>query len=341
MTKSKLGVCIVGCGYMGGIHAECWAQNPEVDIVGVVDIDEVRGDRMASQYRLDNFFSNYLDIIVGDEVDIVSVCIPTSLHAEVTIAAAEAKKHVLCEKPIALTLKEADRMIEASERNQVKLGLGFMRRHTPVLDDLKEILGKDQLGRPVLYNASDIRELRPKREMHDAEINGGPVIDMAVHLIDMWTYVYDARPVSVSAQGLRLAADRPEIAHIEHLAVDTASVVVKFDSGDIGTFIVTWGLPPKVTPENRPDQIYGEKGLGEVYYGRNKQELLIMEEGARWHTASISHQDMYQNQIDAFVRWIRDDEPFPARGEDGKSALQVALGALESIKTGKTINFSK
>ena len=341
MTKSKLGVCIVGCGYMGGIHAECWAKNPDVEIVGVVDIDEARGDRMANQYRIDNFSDHYLDIISRDDIDIVSVCIPTSLHAEVTLAAAGAKKHVLCEKPIALNLKDADRMIDVAEKNQVKLGLGFMRRHTPVLDDLKKILGEGQLGRPVMYNASDIRELRPKREMHDEEINGGPVIDMAVHLIDLWTFVYDSRPVSVSAQGLKLAAGRPEIDHIDQVAVDTASVVVKFESGDIGTFIVTWGLPPKVTPENRSDQIYGAKGLGEVYYGRNKQELLIMEEGARWHTASISHQDMYQNQIDAFVRWIREDEPFPARGEDGKSALRVALGALESIRTGKTIYFSK
>lgn len=339
MTSEKLGVCIVGCGYMGGIHAECWQKNPDVEIVGVVDVDKIRGDRMANQYRLDYFFSHYLDIIGSDEVDIVSVCIPTSYHAEVTIAAAEAKKHVLCEKPIALSIVDADRMIKAAEKNQVKLGLGFMRRHTPVVTTLKQLLTEGGLGRPVLYNASDIREIRPKREMHDAKFNGGPVIDMAVHLIDLWTYIFDAQPVSVSAQGLKLAADRAEIDHIDRVAVDTATLMVKFDSGDIGTFVVTWGLPPKVTPESRPDQIYGAKGLGEVYYGRNKQELLIMEEGARWHTASISHQDMYQNQIDAFVRWILDGEPYPAVGEDGKSALRVALGALESIRTGKTVFF--
>ena len=339
MTNSKLGVCVVGCGYMGGIHAGCWDKNPDVDIVGVVDIDEVRGDIMANQYRLNNFSSHYLDIIDRDDVDIVSVCIPTSYHAELTIAATEAKKHVLCEKPIALSIEDADRMIQAAEKNRVKLGLGFMRRHTSVLTDLKQILADGSLGRPVLYNASDIREIRPKREMHDAKVNGGPVIDMAVHLIDLWTYIFNARPVSVLSQGLKLAAGRSEIEHIDQVAVDTATVMVKFDSGDIGTFVVTWGLPPKVTPEGRPDQIYGAKGLGEVNYGRNKQELLIMEEGAWWRTASVSHQDMYQNQIDAFVRWILDGEPFPTAGEEGKSALSVALGALESIKTGKTVFF--
>jgi predicted dehydrogenase len=173
--------------------------------------------------------------------------------------------------------------------------------------------------------------------MHDTKVNGGPVIDMAVHLIDLWRVIFGAKPVSVTAQGLKLAAGRPEIDHIERVAIDSATLVVKFDSGDLGTFVVTWGLPPKVTPQGHPDQIYGPNGLGEVYYGRKKQELQLMEEGAFWQTLSISHEDMYQNQIDAFVRWVLEDEDYPAKGEDGKLALQVALGALESIETGKTI----
>lgn len=337
MTTSKIGVCVVGCGYMGGIHAECWDRNPRAEIISVVDIDQVRGNRMAGQYHLKNFYGHYQDMIGREDIDVVSVCIPTSLHAEVVIAAAEAGKHVLCEKPIALTLEDADRMIEAASKNQIKLGLGFMRRHSPVLGDLKRFLAEGKFGRPVMYNASDIREIRPKREMHDAKVNGGPVIDMAVHLIDLWSTIFDSSPVSVSAQGLKLAAGRPEIAHIDQVAVDTATMVVKYGSGDIGTFVVTWGLPPKVTPEGHPDQIYGAKGLGEVYYGRNKQELLFMEEGARRQTVSISHLDMYQNQINAFVRWVLDDEVYPARGEDGKSALRVALSAIESMKSEKNI----
>jgi myo-inositol 2-dehydrogenase/D-chiro-inositol 1-dehydrogenase len=182
-----------------------------------------------------------------------------------------------------------------------------------------------------------VREIRPKREMHDAHINGGPVIDMAVHLIDLWTFIFDSKPESVSAQGMRLAKGRPEISHIDEVAIDTATVVVKFESDDVGTFVVTWGLPPKVTPPGHSDQIFGSLGLGEIYYGRNKQELLFMQEGAAWQTLSISHEDMYQAEIAKFARWISKDEPFPASGADGRSALYVAQAALESIKTGKTV----
>lgn len=335
--SAKLGVCVVGCGYMGGIHAGCWAKNPNTRVVAVVDTDETRADRLANQYRLDTYFTHYRDALALPEVDVVSICVPTSLHAEVAVAAADAGVHVLSEKPVALTLEDADRIIRTTQEKGVKLGLGFMRRHSSVLQELRQHLASGKFGRPVLYNASDVRELRPKREMHDADVNGGPVIDMAVHLVDLWRYIFDSKPVSVSAQGLSLAAHRPELNHISRVAVDTATLLVKFESGDIGTFVVSWGLPPKVTPHGHPDQIYGTNGLGEVYYGRSKQELLFMEEGASWHTLSISHQDMYQNQIDSFARWVLEDELFPAVGEDGKSALRVVLAALESIQTGKTI----
>ena len=177
--SAKLGVCIVGCGYMGQIHAARWSRVPEAQVVAVVDTDLQRAERLAHQYRLEPYYLDYREAIGLPQVDVVSVCIPTALHVDVSVAAAEAGKHVLCEKPMALTLEQADRMMAAAEANQVKLGVGFMRRHSPVVQDLRSLLAQGKFGRPVLYHASDVRELRPKREMHDAQVNGGPVIDMA------------------------------------------------------------------------------------------------------------------------------------------------------------------
>jgi len=335
MTK-KLGICIVGCGYMGGIHTQGWQTVPEAEVVAVVDLISDRADFLARQLNYEAY-SDYAEAIGRPDVDVVSVCIPTYLHAEVTTVAAELGKHVLCEKPIALTLEDADSMISVAQENQIKLGLGFMRRHSPVVSDLKARLATGEFGRPVLYHASDVRELRPKTQMHDANANGGPVIDMAVHLIDLWNTTFDSHPVSVSAQGLKIGADRLEINHIVEKAVDTATVTVKYASGDIGTFVVTWGLPLKVNPSQHSDRIYTPYGMAELYFG-NQQELRMMRENGIWQTLSISHQNMHQNQIQSFANWIRKDEPFPATGEDGKLALQVALAALESIRTGQTIH---
>ena len=335
--SEKLGVCIVGCGYMGSTHATGWQAVPEAEVVAVVDLIPARAQALGRQLACETY-SDYTEAITRPDVDVASVCIPTYLHAEVSTAAAELGRHVLCEKPIALTLDQADRMIKAARENQVKLGLGFMRRHSPVVADLKARLGAGEFGRPVMYHASDVRELRPKTEMHDARANGGPVIDMAVHLIDLWTTIFDSQPVSVSAQGLKIGRDRAEIEHIAEAAVDTATVVVKYASGDIGTFVVTWGLPLKVNPAQHHDHIYAPNGLAEVYYARNQQELRRMGENGIWATLCISHQDMYQNQTRAFADWVLNDQPFPATGEDGKAALKVALAALKSIQTGETIH---
>ena len=334
--NKKLGICIIGCGFMGQTHARGWAAVPEAQIIAVVDLSPERSQALARQFACDHY-TDFRDAIKLPDINVISVCVPTNLHAEVTIAAAGLGLHVLCEKPIALTLDHADEMIAAAQENQVKLGLGFMRRHSSVVADLKARLASGKMGRPVLYHASDVRELRPKRVMHDAKVNGGPVIDMAVHLIDLWNTIFDSSPVSVTAQGLTIGRARPEIAHIKDQAIDTATIVVKYASGDIGTFVVCWGLPSKVNPTQHHDQIFAPKGLSELYYAANKQELRLMRENGIWQTLSISHQDMYQNQIRSFADWVLNNEPFPATGADGKLALQVAQAALESIRTGQTI----
>jgi len=337
MGNGKLGVCIVGSGALGTIHAECWRQLEEAQVVAAVDTIEERAEKLARAHGLDTWYTDYRLAVALDEVDIVSVCVPTCSHPEVTIFAANQGKHVISEKPIALTLQEADAMIQAARQNGVKLGVGFMRRHSPVLPELREWLAAGHLGRPVMYRASDVREIRPKREMHDAHANGGPVIDMGVHLFDLWAYIFDSEPVEVFAQGLKLAQDRPEIAHIQEIAYDTATILVRYGSGDIGTFVVSWGLPPGVVPPPTPDQILGSKGIAQAMYTMIYQQVQVMREGDGWETVSTSDQNMYQVEIARFARYILEDEPFPATGEDGKAALRVALAALESIQTGQPV----
>lgn len=322
---------------MGTKHADCWRNLGEAQVVAVVDAVEARAEKLARAHGLDTWYTDYRTAVALDDVDVVSVCVPTRLHPEITIFAANRGKHVLSEKPIALTLEEADAMIEAARRNGVKLGVGFMRRHSPVLPALRDWLAAGNLGRPVMYCAADVREIRPKREMHDAHANGGPVIDMGVHLFDLWAYIFDSEPVEVFAQGLKLALERQELSHIEEIACDTATILVRYASGDIGTFVVSWGLPPAVVPPGAPDQILGSKGVAQAMYAMAHQQVQTMPEGGGWETVCTSDQDMYQLEITSFSRSILEDRPFPATGEDGKAALRVALAALDSIRTGEPV----
>lgn len=337
MTPKPLRVCVVGCGAMGTIHAQRWNALPDASVVAVVDIRPDRAERLALACGLDRWYLDYREAVSRPDVDVVSVCIPTYLHAEVAVFAAEHSKHVLCEKPMALTLAGADAMIAAAERHQVKLGIGFMRRYSPVQAALAEWLAAGKLGRPLAYHALDARELRPKREMHDANANGGPVIDMGVHLFDGWSLLFGAEPVEVFAVGHKLAAGRPEIGHIAEIAVDTATVVVRYASGDTGTFVCSWGLPPGVAPPGGPDTLFGPAGALHLTYNTAHQEARWLREGGAWETIAVSDEDMYQREIAGFARCIIEDRPPTAGAAEGRAALRVALAAVESARTGRPV----
>ncbi len=336
-TSGPLRVCVVGCGMMGTIHGQRWNALPDARVVAVVDIKPDRAERLAGACGLDKWYLDYREAVARDDVDVVSVCIPTYLHAEVTVFAAEHGKHVLSEKPMALTLAGADTMIEAAARNGVKLGIGFMRPYSPVQEQVRAWLAAGKLGRPLAYHSMDARELRPKREMHDANANGGPVIDMGVHLFDGWARLFDSEPVEVYAQGHKLAAGRPEIAHIREVAVDTATVLVRYASGDTGTFVCSWGLPPGVVPPGSPDIVFGPAGALHLTYGMTHQEARVLREGGAWETIATCDEDMYQREIASFARCILEDRPPVAGGAAGRAALRVALAAIESSQTGRSV----
>jgi myo-inositol 2-dehydrogenase/D-chiro-inositol 1-dehydrogenase len=191
-----------------------------------------------------------------------------------------------------------------------------------------------------MYHAADVREIRPKREMHDSQANGGPVIDMGVHLFDLWSYIFESEPVQVFAQGLKLAQDRPELAHIGDIAYDTATILVRYASGDMGTFFVSWGQPPGVVPSQTPDRILGPKGIAQASYDMAYQQVEVIHEQSGWQTLFTSSLDMYQAEIARFAQWVLEDQPFPATGAEGVAALRVALAALTSVATGQPVSLS-
>lgn len=335
--EQNLGICIVGCGMMGTIHAACWQQLPHARVVAVADLREERAQQLAQACGVERWTTDYHEAIARPDVDVVSICVPTYLHADIGCFAAAHGKHILCEKPLALTVEGAVAMAEAARQAGVRLGVAFMRPHSPVVPALHDWLKAGRVGRPVLYEARDYRELRPKREMHDVRANGGPVIDMGVHLFDLWARIFEADPVEVFARGFCFARGRPELASIAEVAVDTADITVTYSSGDIGHFSVCWGLPPGVNPESLPDSILGPRGYAHISFGRTQQELRACYEGGVWETLVNATDDMYRQEIAAFAHAVRHpDVPFPDAGA-GLRALRVALAALESMRTGKVV----
>lgn len=336
MNEKPLRICVVGAGDLGSVHARHWANVPEAQVVAVVDKQAERASRLADELGLDRFYTDYQAAVDRSDVNVVSVCIPTCFHPEVSIYAAGQGKHVFSEKPIALTLEAAEAMQAAARQHKVKFGVGLMRHHSPVMADLKQRITAGQFGRPLLYFASDIREIRPKREMHDRNANGGPIIDMGVHYFETCANLFDAPPVEVFAQGFTFALNRPEIAHIKEKAIDTATITVKYAAGDVATLLLSWGVAPKVVPPPLPEQIIGPNGVVYAAFGPI-QHTRWLPEGGEWQELCRCETSMYALEISDFARCILEDRPPAVDGEPAKAALRVALATLESIRAGRPV----
>ena len=148
MTERKLGVGVIGAGGIARFaHIPNYVKNPRVKLVAVADIDVAKARQVAEDFGIPNVYDNFEDLLANPEVEVVSVTTPPSAHAEPVIAAARAGKHMLCEKPIATTLEEADAMVDAAEKAGVKFAMGYQHRFGTELPLLKRLLDEGVVGR--------------------------------------------------------------------------------------------------------------------------------------------------------------------------------------------------
>lgn len=321
---------VIGAGDMGSRHARAWVA-AGARVVAVCDADRGRARAGADEVGAEAYIAPDEALARGD-VHAVSVCTPTFLHAPFTIQALDAGKHVLCEKPVALTLKDAFAMKEAATRSGCELRIGFMRRFDPAYTQLLEM--HRSTGSPVLAQATIAAGIRPKRLMHDAHANGGPIIDMCCHLFNLWGTMFGGHPERVSARGYTFSERRTELANIQHKALDSAHITVEYPGGTLGQIGVSWGLPAGVAPTERHTYM-GPDGLIEVDWNT----LVVLHNGAgetRWTSEGANP---WEAEIAQFHRELTQGAvQRVATLEDGVHALQISLAVLESVRTHKEVN---
>ena len=339
MDNRKLGICVVGAGAMGAQHASGWRTVEEAHLVAVADVDTERAKRFVEEYGFTTWAADYREVIALDEVDVVSVCTPAFYHPEVAVFAAQHGKHILCEKPMALTLEGADQMIGAAHSYGVKLSIGFQLRRSKHTEELRKLIQRGEIGRPVMFrrNASaPIRTTVGKPAMHDMRKgNGGPVVDICCHFFDLLRVVLNAEPARVTARGFTFAKGRKELREIEEVAPDTAAIIVEYSSGDLGVMTITWGLPPGARGGNMED-ILGAEGAMVL----TSNEISVIKEGGEMRKIISPRENAKAKEIRCFARSILEDTAPDVTGEDGRIALRVSLAALESIKTGEPVSLS-
>jgi myo-inositol 2-dehydrogenase/D-chiro-inositol 1-dehydrogenase len=319
-------VAVIGAGHMGERHARAW-HALGARVFAVHDPDAARAAALAAEVGAEPA-TELLPALDHPGVEVVSVCTPTSLHADASVAALQAGRHVLCEKPVALTLLDAERMCSAAAASGRLLRVGFLRRFESSSRRVFELA--PALGQPLMVQATLTAGIRPKRLMHDADANGGPVVDMCCHLFDQWARLFGEPPERLSAHGAVLASKRPELAGIRHQAIDSAQITLSYPSGGLAHIFVSWGLPPGL--EARETHSYlGPDGLLEVEWPR-RLALHTVEGSSEERPPAL---DPLPPQVEAFLRELRGESHGPvATLEDGIEALRLSLSALASIERG-------
>ena len=332
MTPTRRAVAVIGAGDMGARHARHWAATG-ARVAVVCDPDAARAEDLAATYGA-RAAADPIEAVALPGVDVVSVCTPTYLHAPVAVAALEAGRDVLCEKPVALTLADADAMAAAERSSGRRLRIGFMRRFDPVWRRVESDVA--ELGAPVMAQATLAAGVRPKLLMHDARANGGPVIDMACHLFDRWERVFGVPPVRISARGHTFGAGKPELAGIEHVALDTVQVSLDYGEAGSGQIQLSWGLPSGIPAVERHTYV-GPGGLIDT-----DGSTVRLVRGAEPRVYQRDGVDAWAEQIRAFARELDGEGPQGlADVQAGTRALRASLAVLAAVRDARPVEPSR
>ncbi len=333
IVDEPLGVLVIGAGDLGSRHAQHWHE-AGARVMAICDPWLERASPLAAQLGAE-CATDPEPYLQRSDINVVSVCTPTFLHEHYTVAALEAGKHVLCEKPAALTLSAAQRMKAAALANHRELRVGLMRRFDPAQVELTRLHA--QIGSPTLAQATMVAGIRPKRLMHDANGNGGPVIDMCCHLFDLWRMLFGAEPVTVTAHGYTFAANAPELAGITTKALDSAQLTLLYPGGQVGQVQVSWGLPSGVDHLERHSYV-GPGGL----LVANWNHEVVFRRGAETTTWLAPEVNAWREQIAQFHRELTAGEPRQVASiDDGIATLRVSLAVLRSVAEGRPVSLSE
>jgi glucose-fructose oxidoreductase len=327
-TKSdrKMGIALVGLGgYSGGILAPALQETEECYLAGIVTGTPSKEKIWSEKYNIPKKniynYENFDEIASNDEIDIIYVVLPNNMHAEYTIRAARAGKHVICEKPMALNVRECEEMIKACEDNKVGLSIGYRMQFERTTQEIIR-LGQDEVyGKVNLISAGAGFRMNRGGEWRTIKaMGGGPMEDVGIYALQAARYVTGEEPLSVTAQGYN---SRPEIFKD---VVETVSFQLEFPGGAIANLMGSFGffIPDLfVTTEDgwfnlRPFWTYtgikGETSDGrQLNFPQKTQQAVQMDEQA------IS---------------FRDGKPLRVTGMEGLKDVKIINAVDESISKG-------
>jgi len=330
-------VGIIGTGNIANDHVAGY-RAAGAEIIGLADIDPAVLARRSREWGVERTFTDIRALLALPGLDAVSVCTPNAAHAPTTLAAAAAGVHVMCEKPVSMSLAEADAMIEACRESGVLLQVDHHLRSNPSVQRAHAVIASGELGRLTYVRLRQTHDwggrLEVPRGFRTAALaGGGTMLDNGCHLFDLARHLAgDVDQVFARVATLKFESE----------VEDTASVSLRFASGALGTIETAW----TGTGADQAFHVEGTAGMLE-YIERDGPPRLRHSrrvpgdsswdgiEATTWATPPSTDN---ARAVVAFVTAIRGEGPVPCTGEDGRAAVRLALASYESAASGTPVS---
>jgi len=329
-------VAVVGVGNMGKNHTRVYSEIKNAELVAVADIDPKAAKEIAERFNI-NWYSSHLELLKNEVSDAVSVATPTATHYNVCTDILGSGKHVLVEKPIAVTQEQAKKMISIANNNEVILMVGHIERFNPAVLKLKEMIDANTLGDLVSLSAKRAGLYCPSgRAIFDV------VLDFAIHDIDVMRYLIGHKVKSVYSKTLSKLLN----------LTDYVSAILEFENGVYGIIESNLFTPKKI----RAMHITGTKGYAEMdfinqdleLYGnltsmefRNYEDQILQYSNTVIGRPYIPKNEPLKIELEHFLDCIAKKKTPITSGEEGKKNLQIAQMILMSAKENKPVNLLK
>lgn len=352
--SETVNIGIIGAGSISEMHLGSYNKNRDAAIVAVCDLKEERAKAKAEKYNIPNVYTDYRDLLANPDIDAISICTWNNSHAEISIAALRAGKHVLCEKPLCKTVEEALAVEQAVKESGKTLQVGFVRRYASNTRIVKSFIDNGEVG-PIYYaKASCIRKLgNPGGWFADKERSGGgPLIDIGVHVIDLSWYLMGRPKVkSISGNTYNRLGNRSNVKNLKFYKAadydaelnsveDMANALIRFDNGASLLVDVSFTLHAK--QDELTVKLYGEKGGVEL----EPELTLIMEKydtilNATPQIDNLSFEFVqgFQDEIDYFIEVCQGTKTTLSPVQDGVEMMKILCGVYESAALGREIRF--
>jgi len=335
MKAIKIG--IIGAGRIGKIHVDNLLRLPQTEVAAVSDL--FAGPELAAwaaERGIGTVTKNSQDLIDDPEIDAIFICSSTDTHVPLIKQAAQAGKHIFCEKPVSMSLALTEEALEAVRQAGVMLQVGFNRRFDHNFKRVRECVQNGTIGETHIVKITS-RDPNPPHEDY-IKVSGGIFMDMMIHDFDMARYLSGSEVEEVYAQGNVLI--HPVFA--QHGDVDTAIVTLKFKNGALGVIDnsrqAVYGYDQRV-------EVFGSKGSAAASNDHpNTVEISTADSVMRdkpLHFFLERYNEAYVEETKAFVDCILHDKPVPVDGYDGVQAERIALAAKLSSRLGRPVKLNE